>query len=440
MPAKATPGPLDVTAVTSQATTSAPERPLEIPETPGRDLAIEVRSLAKSFRIPTQRVDTLKERAVSLFERQEYRELEALKGVSFEVEKGEFFGIVGRNGSGKSTLLKLLGSIYRADSGRMRMAGRVVPFIELGVGFNEELNAHDNVVLNGVMMGLTPREAQRRFDEVVEFAELEEFSELKLKNYSSGMLVRLGFSLLTQVDADVLLIDEVLAVGDAAFQQKSFDAFSRLHREGRTIVLVTHDMNTVQGHCDRALILEHGEVVQSGDPGDVARKYMQLNFERRRAEQLSGDMRLAGGGEIARFANVKVIDASGAEVTSVEAGSRVRVSARVEALTRVERPIFGFQVINADGLQIFAPPPTELDADDRVLEAGASADFEFEFENPLASGHYYVHLALGRLAPGAEMVAFRKHAADFVVFGAAPFGGLVTLEHTQSARPGADSR
>ena len=147
---------------------------------------------------------------------------------------------------------------------------------------------------------------------------------------------------------------------------------------------------------------------------------MELNFERRRAEQLSGDMRLAGGGEIARFANVKVIDASGAEVTSVEAGSRVRISARVEALTRVERPIFGFQIVNADGLQIFAPPPTELDAEDRVLEAGASADFAFEFENPLASGHYYVHLALGRLAPGAEMVAFRKHAADFVVFGASP--------------------
>ncbi len=207
---------------------------LSAPETSPREISIDVQGLSKSYMIPTQKRDTLKERAVRPFERAEYRRLQALDDVSFDVERGEFFGIVGRNGSGKSTLLKLLGSIYSADAGRIRIAGRVVPFIELGVGFNLELSAHDNVVLNGVMMGLTPREARRRFDEVIEFAELEEFSELKLKNYSSGMLVRLGFSLLTQVDADVLLIDEVLAVGDAAFQQKSFDAFSRLHREGRT--------------------------------------------------------------------------------------------------------------------------------------------------------------------------------------------------------------
>ena len=417
-----------------EATAAAPSAMLAVPETSRRELAIDVQGLSKSYRIPTQRRDTLKERAVRPFERQEYRELRALVDVSFDVERGEFFGIIGRNGSGKSTLLKLLGSIYRADAGRIRIGGRVVPFIELGVGFNLELNARDNVVLNGVMMGLSPREARRRFDEVIEFAELSEFSELKLKNYSSGMLVRLGFSLLTQVDADVLLIDEVLAVGDAAFQQKSFDAFRRLHREGRSIVLVSHDMNAVQGHCDRAILLEEGRIVESGDSGDVARRYMQLNFERRSSETEAEDVRFAGGQEAARFIEARIVDADGAATTSVEAGQPIRLQATIEARSRIERPIFGVQVLNDDELQIFAPEPVKLEGEVGALEPGARVRLEAEIANPLASGHYFIHLAVGRRAPEPEMIAFRKHAADFVVFGARPFGGLVALDHTMHAR------
>src|SRR3954454_1937503 len=178
-------------------------------------VVIEVRGLDKSFRVPRYRVDTLKERFSHPFTRVEYRELRALRGVSFDVRRGEFFGVVGRNGSGKSTLLKILSSIYRADGGRIRMAGRLAPFIELGVGFNAELTARENVALNGVMMGLGRREAAARLGAVLEFAELEEFVDLKLKNYSSGMLVRLAFSVMVQTDADIMLVDEVLAVGDA---------------------------------------------------------------------------------------------------------------------------------------------------------------------------------------------------------------------------------
>jgi ABC-type polysaccharide/polyol phosphate transport system ATPase subunit len=161
---------------------------------PAPATAIEARGLEKSFRIPTHRIDSFKERIVRPFASRDYRELRALDGVSFEIEQGEFFGIVGRNGSGKSTLLKLLASIYRADAGTIRMAGRLAPFIELGVGFNVELSARENVVLNGVMMGLTPQETRDRLDAVLAFAELEQFVDLKLKNYSSGMLVRLAFS------------------------------------------------------------------------------------------------------------------------------------------------------------------------------------------------------------------------------------------------------
>lgn len=182
--------------------------------------AIVVEHVSKTFRLPHRRYSTLKERVLHPFRSSEYDELHAVKDVSFAVREGEFYGIVGRNGSGKSTLLKCLAGIYGADAGRIAIEGRLSPFIELGVGFNPDLPARDNVMLNAIMLGLTRKEARRRFDSVIEFAELEEFIDLPLKNYSSGMSVRLAFAVTVEVDAEVLLIDEVLAVGDAAFQQK----------------------------------------------------------------------------------------------------------------------------------------------------------------------------------------------------------------------------
>ena len=248
------------------------------PQTP---TAVQVEDLHKAFRVPTNRVDSLKERAVHPFAAREYRELQALRGVSFEIHQGEFFGIVGRNGSGKSTLLKLLASIYRADRGTIRMAGRLAPFIELGVGFNHELTARENVVLNGVMMGLPPNEMRSRFDAVMEFAELTEFADMKLKNYSSGMLVRLAFAVMMEADADVLLIDEVLAVGDASFQQKCADAFHEMKAAGKTIVLVTHDMATVETYCDRAMLIADGEIQQLQHACSLAVNYASSKPDRR---------------------------------------------------------------------------------------------------------------------------------------------------------------
>ena len=207
-------------------------------------VAIEVRNLSKTFQLPGHRVDTIKERVLHPLARQESHALPALRDVSFDVRRGEFFGIVGRNGSGKSTLLKLLAGIYRADRGRIRMAGSLAPFIELGVGFKPELTAEENIVLNGVMMGLNRTEAEERIGGVLAFAELEDFIDMKLKNYSTGMQVRLAFSVMLQADTDILLIDEVLAVGDAAFQQKCADAFREMRDSERTVILVTHDMRT----------------------------------------------------------------------------------------------------------------------------------------------------------------------------------------------------
>src|SRR3954449_11411855 len=246
--------------------------------------AVVVDGLAKTFRLPHEQVSTLKERALHPFRRSTHEQFQALKGVSFSVAPGEFFGIVGRNGSGKSTLLKCLAGIYRVDQGGVYIDGRVSTFIELGVGFNPDLAARDNVLINGVMLGLSPREALERYDRVIDFAGLREFEELKLKNYSSGMHVRLAFSVMIQVDADVLMIDEVLAVGDAAFQQKCFDVFNRLRDEGRTILFVTHDMGSVRRFCHRAMLLERGNVVDIGAPDRIGSEYLDMNFAVREAQ------------------------------------------------------------------------------------------------------------------------------------------------------------
>jgi ABC-type polysaccharide/polyol phosphate transport system ATPase subunit len=236
---------------------------------------IEVRELSKAYRIPAQPVDTLKERVLHPFRSRRGTFVEALREVSFDVHRGEFLGIAGANGSGKSTLLKVLANVYAADSGTVRTAGRVAPFIELGVGLKPEFAAYDNVVISGVMMGLSPDEARAKYPEIIDFAGLQDFTEVKLKNYSSGMQVRLAFAVMAQVDADILLVDEVLAVGDAEFRAKCLARMNQLRSAGKTIVLVTHSMETIAKECDRGILLCDGEIRAQGDPAEVARRYME---------------------------------------------------------------------------------------------------------------------------------------------------------------------
>lgn len=221
-------------------------------------IAIDVVDLRKDFRLPHEVRTTLKEHFLHPFKRMTFEANTALGGVSFTVEAGEFFGVIGANGSGKSTLLKILARIYRPTAGRVRINGALSPFIELGVGFNPELNARDNVWINGTMLGLTSRQLRERFDEILRFAELERFVDMKLKNYSSGMQLRLAYSIAIQVPFDILLLDEVLAVGDLSFQQKCFATFERLKAEGKTLVFVSHDLDAVSQYCDRTLLLERG--------------------------------------------------------------------------------------------------------------------------------------------------------------------------------------
>jgi ABC-2 type transport system ATP-binding protein len=235
--------------------------------------AIDARGLTKTFLLPHQLRTTFKEHFLHPFDRTQYERQVALQDVTFAVEQGEFFGIVGANGSGKSTLLKIIAGIYRQDEGSVAVNGLLSPFIELGVGFNPELNARDNVRINGTLLGLSKRELDERFDEIIAFAELERFVDQKLKNYSSGMQVRLAFSIAIQVPFDILLLDEVLAVGDASFQAKCFEVFDDIRAAEKTVVFVSHDLGSVARFCSRALWLENGSVAFLGDATEVVERY-----------------------------------------------------------------------------------------------------------------------------------------------------------------------
>jgi ABC-type polysaccharide/polyol phosphate transport system ATPase subunit len=235
--------------------------------------AVEVAGVSKAFRLPHQRQTSVKEFFLHPRRKIEYERNEALRDVTFTVEQGECFGVVGPNGSGKSSLLKILAGIYRADAGTVRVDGRLSPFIELGVGFNPDLNARDNIRINGTLLGLTSRELAARFDEIVAFAELERFVDQRLKNYSSGMHVRLAFSIAIQVPFDILLLDEVLAVGDQAFQEKCYRTFDSMKDEGKTIVFVSHDLASVARFCDRAILLRNGRIEAAGPALEVVEQY-----------------------------------------------------------------------------------------------------------------------------------------------------------------------
>jgi len=243
------------------------------------NIAISVQNVSKNFRLPHEKADSIKSVFVNPFNksRKKFEVQHALRDISFDIPKGEFFGIVGRNGSGKSTLLKIIAGIYQPNKGKVTVNGRLVPFIELGVGFNPELTGRENVYLNGALMGFSEKEVDTKYKAIVDFAELERFMDQKLKNYSSGMQVRLAFSVATVLaESDVLLIDEVLAVGDADFQRKCFEYFKQLKKDKKTVIFVSHDMSAVREYCDRAVLINENKIIFSGTSDEVAKEYTKL--------------------------------------------------------------------------------------------------------------------------------------------------------------------
>jgi ABC-type polysaccharide/polyol phosphate transport system ATPase subunit len=317
--------------------------------------AIAVDDITKVFRLPVDRSTTLKYRFTHWRSAGRYNDLFALRGVTFSVPDGQFLGIIGRNGSGKSTLLKVLSRIYVPTSGSLSINRAVSPFLELGVGFNPELTARENVFLNGAVLGLTRKELTAQVDDIIAFAEVSRFADQKLKNFSSGMQVRLAFSVAIQADAGILLMDEVLAVGDAAFQSRCLDVFARYKQEGRTVILVTHDLHSVSKYCDRAILLDEGRVAADGQPHAIVSLYERMIGEAQEQRDRPGDQPTAepwGSGEV-QLTDVSICGPDGRAHSVITPGQPMTVSVSVEGRRAVPGDIVcTIQVNRADGLEI----------------------------------------------------------------------------------------
>lgn len=417
--------------MTTTATPTEPSPLAPAGQPPLEPAAISIQGVSKAFRLPHQQYHTLKERVLHPFRSRTFDVLQAVDDVSVEIGEGEFFGIVGRNGSGKSTLLKCLAGIYDIDEGQLHVRGRLSPFIELGVGFNMDLTARDNVMINAIMLGLTRGQARERFGDMIAFAELEDFLDLKLKNYSSGMQVRLAFAVAIQVDAEVLLIDEVLAVGDAAFQQKCFDEFHRLKKAGRTIVFVTHDMGSVQRFCDRAMLLDKGRVVDLGDPAQIARRYNELNFGRTVHEVADG----AGRDQSERPKEAEIVDAwfedaSGKRIVALGHGEPCCVAVEVRFAQPLEDPIFGMTLRNDAGHTVFATTTAlEHDSTGR-FQAGQTAVVRVRFDNWLTPSRYTATPSIAHNGRGDNAIDLREDLATLMVHSGHFTGATAHFPHT----------
>ncbi len=351
--------------------------------------AIEVAGVSKSFHLPHERTATLKGTFLNVVKLHRNRSIEiqhVLDDISFSVKPGEFLGVVGRNGSGKSTLLKILAGIYQPTRGRIEVGGRLVPFIELGVGFNGELSGRDNVYLNGALLGFSKAEMDKMYQSIVEFAELEKFMDQKLKNYSTGMQVRLAFSVAIRAEADILLIDEVLAVGDASFQRKCFEYFKSLKKNRKTVVFVSHNMGAIREFCNRALLLEEGEVKAIGKADSVASKYGQLFID----GDTPAEIPKAKGGKRWGNGGIKII-----EVKPSLSDDHVIIRVRAKVSHPLGGVVYGVHIVGQDGIEITAMNNRMIQQPDlNDLSKGDNVAFEWKILNIFNDGKYSVTLTL----------------------------------------------
>lgn len=386
-------------------------------------VAVTVSDVSKRYRLYHERNDSLKA-AVMRGRRARYDEFWALRDVSLEVPEGITFGLIGENGSGKSTLLKCMARILRPDAGTIRANGKISALLELGAGFHPELSGRENVFLNGSILGLSRKQLNARFDEIVAFAGLEKFIDTPVKNYSSGMYVRLGFSIAINVDPDILLIDEILAVGDAEFQRKCSDKFAELRAQGKTIVIVTHALTTVRELCDHVALLEHGHLRAQGPATEVVDRYMGDVFAE---EETREDVPAAGA---ARVDRIELLDGSGARLQAARTGNPVTLRLHYAAPEPVESPVFGISVHSLDGIEISRPSTTDAGVHVERVAGNGHVDLRVD-RLLLLPGVYDVTatLSAGAVAAGAPD---RAHALRITVEPGEPSEehGLISLGGT----------
>ena len=342
------------------------------------NIALSVKNVSKSFKLPTEQASGIKQafinwaKGVKGFKRQR-----VLNNISFDVEKGDFFGIVGRNGSGKSTLLKLISGIYVPDKGKIQVNGSLVPFIELGVGFNPELTGRENVYLNGAMLGFSVKQIDAMYDDIVEFAELSDFMDQKLKNYSSGMQVRLAFSVAIKAQGDILVLDEVLAVGDEAFQRKCYNYFAKLKKEKKTVILVTHDMESVQRFCNKAILINKGKIELSGSAPKVAQLYRDLNDS---------------GTNDTEVKNTKLNDID-VDVSIKKIKDKYEFAVDIEAKTELADAVFTFIIRRDSGEWVYRYASDDNNAKPITINKNSEYKLKLTLDNVFADGVYYVSVA-----------------------------------------------
>ena len=347
---------------------------------------IEIKDVTKSFKIPKEKRDTIKGHLFNFFKRNKYNRFDALKGINLNIKEGDSFGFIGRNGGGKSTLLKIIASIYLPDAGEINVYGKIVPFLELGVGFHPELTGRENIFLNGTILGMKKSYISSKFDEIVKFAEIKEFIDMPLKNYSSGMSVRLGFSVAIQANADIYLIDEVLAVGDLGFQKKCMDKFEELRKKKKTILFVSHNMSQVEEICDKAILLERGEIISRGDKDKVIEDYyksfQKLSKHKRKDKTLD-----------AWIEKVDFLDRENKVRSQFKTGEDIRCRIYYETRKKIRRPTFGVAVYKSDGSHITGPNTRTSGYKIKSIDGKGYIDFTIK-QNPLLSGRYLFTAAL----------------------------------------------
>jgi ABC-type polysaccharide/polyol phosphate transport system ATPase subunit len=390
------------------------------------DSVISVEGVSKRFRLYHERNQSLKS-ALMRRGRVRYDEFWALKDVSFEVRPGMTFGLVGHNGSGKSTMLKCIARILRPEKGKISVDGRMSALLELGAGFHPELSGRENVYLNGSILGMSKRQLEQKFDEIVGFAGLERFIDMPVKNYSSGMYVRLGFSIAINVDPDILLVDEVLAVGDEEFQRKCLERVADLREAGKTIVVVTHALGTVRNLCDEAIWLENGVVREIGPGGDIADAYLgQVHVDREEDE--SGHGTRWGSGDV-RIVRVDLHGPNGQSTEQIRTGDEVTFRLHYEAARSVERPVFGLGVFTLEGVQVSGPNTREAGV--WVEQVDGAGVVELHIDRLLLLPGSYVVSAAATDETISHTFDHRHKALHFDVKPGTPhetYGGVISFD------------
>lgn len=378
------------------------------------NLAITVKSLDKDFILPHHKKNSVKSVFTNILSlNDKSTEVQhALKDISFEVKKGEFFGIVGRNGSGKSTLLKILAGIYQPTQGSVQTIGRIVPFIELGVGFNSELTGRENVYLNGAMLGFSEDEVSAKYQEIVSFAELERFMDQKLKNYSSGMQVRLAFSVATVLaESDILLIDEVLAVGDADFQRKCFAYFKELKRRQKTVVFVTHDMGAVREYCDRAMLIDKSKIVASGKASSVALQYTRMFMEDNESNSDKNKAKKKRWGDNKAIFTKAELDL----IVLKEHDECVKLKTIIKANEDIEEPVVGYMLKSEAGTPLTGNNTKIKKTSIGKLKANETCELRWKVPNIFADGKYTIDIAVTD-SSGVTIHEWWEDAVTFKVY------------------------